>query len=311
MVKDFCATYNATYVKDVVAKQVGDLMAQAKGHGEQTKAIDGSSKGKETPGEKEERQRSQAKLKTLDMRDDGVPKGKSFFLVRGLMKQLIASQLGCHMPWLHIPTAAKNRVEAEIRMSFKNGTFLSAEWLKRQMQAVMNHQRSYRRRLMRTYLCDMSPNEEPQRPHGIQKEFWDYHLHSEIARNAWLGLHLAQKDLAEATMLIEAGKLEDNHESVLSIRAEIAGWTERVGKAGECPSELKTALERAEKRGWSVTNTVGQGGQAIFREKYVRTSDLVLRLIYECGGRSVENVQVAFTCTILCCLYMYVTKGYS
>jgi hypothetical protein len=54
MVKDFCATYNATYVKDVVAKQVGDLMAQAKGHGEQEKAIDGSSKGKETPGEKEE-----------------------------------------------------------------------------------------------------------------------------------------------------------------------------------------------------------------------------------------------------------------
>jgi hypothetical protein len=154
-------------------------------------------------------------------------------------------------------------------MSFKNGAFISAEWLKRQMQSIMNHQRSYRRRLMRDCLSDVAANEEPVRPPTISKEFWDFHIRAEIACSAWLGLYLAEKDLAEMQMMVEKGVIPTTHESIKATEKEIAEWKEKVGKSGVCLAELKTALKRAEKRGKAVTNRVGQGGQKIFVEKYV------------------------------------------
>jgi hypothetical protein len=122
MMKSFSATYNASYVEAMVAKQLVEALAASDlipHSGEESKAKNNEDSNKA-------RSHIQKKQKALDIRDDGVPKGSSFFLVKTLLKQLIASELGCHLPWAQIPVAAKRWVEGEIRMSFKNGAFISA-----------------------------------------------------------------------------------------------------------------------------------------------------------------------------------------
>jgi hypothetical protein len=192
MMKSFSATYNASYVEVVVAKQLAEALTAS----DSIPRSREESKAKNDEDSNKARSRIQKKQKALDIRDDGVPKGASFFLVKTLLKQLISLELGCHLPWAQIPVVEKRWVEGEIQMSFKNGAYISAEWLKRQMQSIMNHQRSYRRRLMQDCLSDMAANEEPVRPPTISKEFWDFHIRAKIARSAWLGLYLAEKDLA-------------------------------------------------------------------------------------------------------------------